>query len=169
MADAEDELEGEEEAPKGPSIMVVLIMVLVLTLVAGGIGGGLGMFLAPTMNAAKKEAEKKDQEPKPDPPKYSEGETLKTLTPIVTNLAKPSTVFVRLESSVIFSKPPEQDPTELVAKLSNDFLNFLRTLSIGRIEGPSGILHLKTDLNEIARVRSDGLIEEVIISSLVVE
>ncbi len=166
MADAEDEQ--EPEAPKGPSIVVVLLLVVGLTVVAGATGGGLGMFLAPTMNAAK-EAVKKKEEPDAKAPEYSGGQRLKTLTPIVTNLAKPSHIFIRLESTVIFSKAPETDPSELTAKLTNDFLNFLRTLTIARIEGPSGILHLKTDLNEIARIRSEGLIEEVIISSLVVE
>ena len=166
MADAEDEQ--EPEAPKGPSIVVILLLVVVLTVVAGATGGGLGMLLAPKMEAAK-EATKKKEESEEKPPEYSGGQRLQSLTPIVTNLANPSKVFIRLESSVIFSKAPETDPAELTAKLSNDFLNFLRTLTIGRIEGPSGILHLKTDLTEIARVRSEGLIEEVIISSLVVE
>lgn len=166
MADAEEE--HEQEAPKGPSIVVVLLLVVVLTAVAGATGGGLGLFLAPTMDAAK-EAAKKKEEPDENPPAYSGGQRLKALTPIVTNLAKPSQIFIRLESTVIFSKAPETDPSELTAKLSNDFLNFLRTLTIGRIEGPSGILHLKTDLTEIARIRSEGLIEEVVISSLVVE
>ncbi len=167
---AEEQGEEESEAPKGPSLVMVLILVVVLTVVAGGAGGGLGLFLAPTMSPAKEVAEKKDGEKEDEKaPEYSTGQTLQTLAPIVTNLAKPSHVFIRLESSVIFSKAPETDPTELTAKLTNDFLNFLRTLTIGRIEGPSGILHLKTDLNEIARIRSDGQIQEVIISSLVVE
>lgn len=168
MADALEE-EEEVEAPKGPSLVVVLLLVIVLTLVAGGAGGGLGLFLAPSMQAPTESAEKTDEKAEEAAPEYSSGQTLKTLAPIVTNLAKPKQVFVRLESSVIFSKTPETDPAELTAKLTNDFLNFLRTLSLDRIGGPSGILHLKTDLNEIAKIRSDGMIEEVIITSLVVE
>lgn len=165
---AEAESEQEAETPKGPSIVVVLALVVGLTAVAGGIGGGLGLFLAPTMEAAKKEKEKKE-ETEEKAPEYSGGQRLKTLQPIVTNLAHPSSVFVRLESSVIFSQAPESDPEEMAAKLTNDMLNFLRTLSLARLEGPSGIFHLKTDLTEIARIRSEGLIEEVVISSLVVE
>ncbi len=168
MADATED-EGEDSgAPKGPSLVIILAMVVGLTVVAGAAGGGLGLFLAPTMQAEKTD-EEKAEEPKETPPEYSSGQRLKALQPIVTNLAKPKKVFIRLESSVIFSKAPEGNPDEMTARLANDFLNFLRTLTIGRIEGPSGILHLKTDLTEIARIRSEGQIEEVIISSLVVE
>ena len=168
MADANEDGEEGQGAPKGPSLVIILAMVVGLTVVAGAAGGGLGLFLAPTMQAEKAEEEKADELKEP-PPEYSSGQRLKTLQPIVTNLAKPKKAFIRLESSVIFSKAPESDPDEMAAKLANDFLNFLRTLTIGRIEGPSGILHLKTDLTEIARIRSEGQIEEVIISSLVVE
>lgn len=168
-----DELEEDvEEAPKGPSLVVVLLLVVGLTVVAGAAGGGLGLFLAPNMQAAteaEKAEETETEKEEEKAPEYSSGQTLATLAPIVTNLARPRQVFIRLESSVIFSKAPETDSAELTAKLTNDFLNFLRTLSLSRIEGPSGILHLKTDLNEIAKIRSDGSIEEVIITSLVVE
>ena len=168
MADATEVEEEGDGAPQGPSLVIILAMVVGLTLVAAGAGGGLGLFLAPTMQPEQEEVEKKE-EPEDKPPEYSSGQRLKTLQPIVTNLAKPKKAFIRLESTVLFSKAPEGDADEMAAKLANDFLNYLRTLSIGRIEGPSGILHLKTDLTEIARVRSEGQIEEVIISSLVVE
>ena len=168
MADATEDEEEGASAPEGPSLVIILAMVMGLTVVAGAAGGGLGLFLAPTTQVEKVEEEKTDEATE-KPPEYSSGQRLKALQPIVTNLAKPKKVFIRLESSVIFTKAPESDPDEMTAKLANDFLNFLRTLTIGRIEGPSGILHLKTDLTEIARIRSEGQIEEVIISSLVVE
>jgi flagellar FliL protein len=42
-------------------------------------------------------------------------------------------------------------------------------LSIDQIEGPSGFQHLREDLNDRVRVRSEGKVLELIIQSLILE
>jgi flagellar FliL protein len=46
---------------------------------------------------------------------------------------------------------------------------YLRTVPLAQIEGPSGFLHLREDLNERARIRSGGKVKELVVQSLMLE
>ena len=46
---------------------------------------------------------------------------------------------------------------------------YLRTLSLSRIQGASGLQHLREDLNERVVLRSKGLVRELIVETLVVQ
>jgi flagellar FliL protein len=48
-------------------------------------------------------------------------------------------------------------------------LGFLQTLSVLQLGGPSGLQHLREDLNDRAIVRSDGRVRELVIESIVVQ
>ncbi|MCB1378751.1 MAG: flagellar basal body-associated FliL family protein [Alphaproteobacteria bacterium] len=57
----------------------------------------------------------------------------------------------------------------LVEKAATQVLAYLRTTGLRQIEGPSGLLYLRQDLNDVIAALSGGQIREVLIHSLVVE
>ena len=63
------------------------------------------------------------------------------MTPIVTNLAGSPPVWIRLEASLVFDDYPE-DADMLSARISEDIVGFLRTVSMQQIEGAIGFQHL---------------------------
>lgn len=171
MADDPGKTENQEEAadkPKaGPSLISLIIAIVVVTLLAAGGGGGLGLLLYSTVEtAAKKKAEVKDEKPQPE---YASDLTVKAMPPVITNLASPANVLIRVEASLIFDGPAPQDAEALAAQISGDTLAFLRTVSLRQIEGGSGLLHLREDLTERAKTRSEGRVREYIIQALAVE
>ena len=163
-----EESDVKAEKPKsGPSLVSMIIAMVVVTVLAVGAGGGLGIFLYSTVEtAAKQKAAAKDEKA---PPEYAGNLTVKTVPPVITNLANPSDVLLRIEASVVFEGPPPQDAEALAAQISGDTLAFLRTVSLRQIEGASGLLHLREDLTERAKIRSDGRVREFIIQALAVE
>ncbi|MCK9911084.1 flagellar basal body-associated FliL family protein, partial [Microbacteriaceae bacterium K1510] len=95
-----------------------------------------------------------------------ESAKLRPLAPIVTNLADSKTVWIRLEASLVFQEIPE-DADGLSARITEDIVGYLRTVSVKQIEGAAGFQYLSEDLNERARARSDGLVQEIIIQGLI--
>ena len=88
------------------------------------------------------------------------------LAPIVTNLAAPTEVWVRLEACLVLDEAQSQ---ELSEQIHQDLLAYLRTLKMHQVEGASGYLHLKADLRERAAIRSDGHVKDVLIRTLLFE
>lgn len=148
-----------------------LLPILVLTLLGGGGGTGLGMLVASNVEQTVTEREKaKPPEPDAPPLRYAAGETtVQPLEPIVTNLAAPSSTFVRVEAAMVFKTGTLSNPTVAAAEIRDDILSYLRTLSLSQIEGPSGLLHLRADLDERAKIRTEGHVDELIIQTLVVQ
>lgn len=96
------------------------------------------------------------------------GKGLRELVPIITNLANPDTVWVRLQAAIVFDRI-SSEPDAYAAEIGADILAYLRTLSIDEIRGASGLQHLREDLNERAAIRSGGHVRELIIQTLVVQ
>jgi flagellar FliL protein len=139
---------------------------LVLSLVASGVGGFLGLQLVSQI----KESAAKETKPDPPPPsKYEGGTGLVNLPPIVTNLSQPSDAWVRLQAAIVFDTKAVPMPDVLAAQISEDFLGFLKTLTVAQIGGASGLQHLREDLSERATIRSEGRVRELIIQTLVVQ
>ena len=57
----------------------------------------------------------------------------------------------------------------LAVKSSDALLTMLRTVNLAQIEGPSGFLHFKEDINDLLRVNSENKVAQVLINSMVVE
>jgi Flagellar basal body-associated protein len=91
---------------------------------------------------------------------------VKELPAIVTNLAKPSNTHIRLQVAILFSKKNVENVSLLGARISDDIMAFLKTLSLSQLQGASGLQNLREDLNERAAVRSQGSVHEVIIETL---
>ncbi|MDQ0348948.1 flagellar basal body-associated FliL family protein [Ancylobacter vacuolatus] len=159
---------GKGDDKKGGGLILPLA---ILTLLAAGTGGGLGIQLASSVEKAVSEkAKEKPPEPDAPPLRYSSPDTvMEPLKPIVANLAAPSKTFIRIEASIIFKNGALADPKIAAAQIRDDIMGFLRTLSLSQLEGPSGLLHLREDLDERARLRTEGHIDELIIETLVVQ
>jgi flagellar protein FliL len=98
------------------------------------------------------------------------GETeVKELPVILTNLADAAHTEVRLQASIVYRKKAVENPSVLMGQISDDLVAFLKTLSVEQIQGASGLQNLRDDLNERAAVRSQGIVREIIIETLVVQ
>ncbi len=147
------------------------ITILGVLLLSGmGIAAGLGFgFVIPGL---MKESPVK---PKPAEPAAQHGPTLpptailKTLAPLTTNLARPTSTWIRIESSIVIEKDMGPDADIIAARLSEDLIGYLRTVTVDQLEGPSGFQHLREDLNDRVRVRTEGKASELIIQSLIIE
>ncbi len=65
--------------------------------------------------------------------------------------------------------PTCRDPNALLGEITEDIIAYLRTVPMSDLEGPSGFLHLREDLNDRVRIRSGGKVREVVIQTLVLE
>lgn len=88
------------------------------------------------------------------------------LEPIIANLASPNDTWVRLELSVMFGSTPEP---ETVNAIHQDILAYIKTVKLHQVDGPSGYVHLKTDLRDLAIIRSRGEARDVLIRALLFE
>ncbi len=146
------------------SRMTSLLSFAAATLIAAGAGGAFGLQIA---SMAGKMA---DMPPAHDAAHVMpKGAQLQHLPPIITNLAAPDRVWLRLEASVLLAPDLAKEGEALAAQLAADLVTFLRTVSLPQIQGGSGFQHLREDLNDRVRIRSNGKIRELFIQTLVVE
>lgn len=168
MATAVATVEEGSARPKGPSIIVQAGILVVLSVVSAGIGWVAGGALDPGPASEKADHapagghDKKDdagEEPIAQP-------NLVMLPGITTNIAAPTDIWLRLEVGLVFDGPPDAAVADAIHQ---DMLAFLRTVKLHQVEGASGFQHLKDDLEERARIRSDGKARKVLIRTLLFE
>ena len=163
--------EGEDEAApaptKKPSMLSLVAELAILTCFAVGAGGLFGMQMLSGSDNAGTRPEAISQHGQKS--RYSETANLKPLPPIVTNLASPKGTWIRIEASVVVGADAAAGANALVAAIAEDIVAYLRTVSLAQIEGPSGFLHLREDLNDRARIRTGGKIRELVVQALVLE
>lgn len=160
----------EGEAPKKKSALVMTIAaVAIVTVIAGAGGWFLGGFLAPVVNQPKKPppAAAEGKKAEDGLPKLTADETNAVqLEPILTNLAYPSTSWVRLEVALLFKDKP--DP-KLAETIHQDIMLYMRTVTLQQIEGPRGFQYLKEDLEERANLISEGKLSKILFRTFVIE
>jgi len=160
--------ESNKDAGKsGGSPIATIAAVVVLTLLSGGAGAGIGLQLFGLVEQAAQHRAAA-QKPTIDPA-YTAGMKLKALPPIITSLAEPKNTWVRIEAAVVFQEEVPEDAEVLVAHIAEDAIAYVRTVTLRQLEGSTGLLHLRDDLNERASVRSEGRVRELIIQTLAVE
>ncbi len=152
----------------GTSVMSLVIAMVVLTGLSMGTGGLFGLQVLSRI--AKHPPAAKAESPAGDARhgRFSDKVSLYPLSPIVTNLASPERAWIRIEASLVIDGEGV-DTKALAASVTEDTLAYLRTLSLPLIEGASGFLHLREELNDRVRVRSAGKAREMIMHSLIVE
>ncbi|MFN3688213.1 flagellar basal body-associated FliL family protein [Salinarimonas sp.] len=124
-----------------------------------GLGFTLGEIKLPEPPAAERSIESR----------YGENVSLVRLPSIVTNLAAPADTWVRLDASLVFEGTERAQAETMASAVSGDLLGYLRTLTLAQIEGAAGLAHLREDVEERARSRTDGRVREVVIETLVVQ
>jgi flagellar FliL protein len=148
----------------GMSLAQNAIAFLIAGLIAGGVGAFQGMQVKP-VELAKASAKPEEEK------KYAPIVEMGTLDvpAVVTNLATPPDVWVRIEGSVLFEGKTLPHGEALAGQISSDILAFMRTQTLQQIQGVAGLQHLRQDLNERVATRTDGKVREFIIKSLVVQ
>jgi flagellar protein FliL len=153
----------------GPSLMSLIMAMAVLTGLSIGAGGMFGLQILAKIGRQPPPAAKSDAKAGETPKgRFSEKAMLHPLSPIVTNLASPEKTWIRIEASIVL----EGDGAEakaLATAITEDTVAYLRTLSLPLLEGASGLLHLREDLNDRARIRSSGKVRDLVIHTLIVE
>ena len=185
--DAEVDAPPQEAAPKKTSLIVHIVVFLLITCLAAGAGFGVSMFLDPGDGAKKAQFAAGPGSQDGDSGSGGEGESsdaeaadkesedgeegvkqayAKPLAPILTNLAAPEDVWVRMELAVV-SKPNLTDA--LLEQIHQDLFAYMRTVKLHHVEGPSGYNNLRAELSERAMVRSGGAVQAVLVRTLVFE
>jgi len=157
-----------QDSASAKSVFPWIAAMLLLTLFAAGAGTLLGFRLI-TLIKEQDHAKVEANGPPAEIPKYAQGLSVYSLPPVVTNLASPATMWIRIEMAILYDKDKVQKPEVLSAKISEDILGFLKTLTLDDISGPSGFQHLQEDLNERAAIRSESKVNELLIQSLVIQ
>jgi flagellar protein FliL len=161
MTPAED-----ADASRKPSMILTLGLLAVLSAVAAGGGWVLGERLAPPPPAAVVLPERQGAGDVPEGAAEGVAQQMIDLDPITTNLSYPAENWIRLEISLLFS---EQADRELAQTIHQDVLAYLRTVSLQQIEGPRGFQHLREDLLERAKLRSEGKVADLLFRTFVIE
>lgn len=159
----------DDKAGKGPGLVIQLAVLLVLTVAAAGagwfFGGMLGAIPEPEQAAPQGTATEHSKADVNN--SYAEANLrIFPLETITTNLSDPTDIWVRLELALVFGERPDAELAEIVHQ---DILAYLRTVKARQIEGPSGFQHLRSDLDERARIRSDGKVRQVLIRTMLFE
>jgi flagellar FliL protein len=146
-----------------------LITLGLLTLLSAVVGGGFGLLMVSGIEKRIEEKYKALPEKSEVKSPYAGDIGIKKLAPVVTNLAGSNEDWVRIEASIVYKLSDEQNPDVMAGETRQDILAYLRTVSLAQIQGPSGLLHLREDLNERVKLRSKGVIQELVVETLIVQ
>ena len=166
----------EETKKKKGSSMELIIGLLILTIIGGG-GGAVFAHLSKSKAdkpakevAAKTEKKKSKDDKKAESKKPAAVEpVIVALPPIVANLEAPETRWVRFEASLLVVPGEKPVTQELKHRVAQDLMGRIRQFKLSEIEGAEGLLNLRADLTELARIRTKGKARDLIINGLIVE
>jgi flagellar FliL protein len=165
MDDELDPLKGPA-APARETLNSWLVVTAALTPLAALVGAFVGWYLVGTAQRSSRPAA---SAPVVAEPAYPPGALVVELAPVITNLANPPETRVRLQGAIVLDAGDGQKPDLVAAQIAEDILGYLRTASLASLHGPSGLRHLRDDLGERARTRSNGKVRELVIRTLVVQ
>lgn len=140
-----------------------------LTALSALIGGGFGIVMTSNIEKRIEAKYKAASEKVVVVSPYAGDIAIRKMLPIVTNLSGTGSDWVRLESSMVYKTGLDMNPDVVAAEIRQDMLAYLRTLSLAQIQGPSGLLQVREDLNERAQLRSKGAVQEIVVETLVVQ
>lgn len=181
MADDEASIDSflSDEPKKKESIMPFIAAIGVVSLVAVGAGWFVSGLLAPTntAQAPTETAKANDKAAKGDKPESDEeGESAVTtpaqvmrLEPVLVSLSDNTNTYLRMELALVFGEEGGDQSEEAKLRIGSEIAAFARTLTLRKISGPSGYLHLRDDLLDRARLATSGAVKELLILSLVSE
>lgn len=150
----------------GPSKSRLFVEMAAVTAIAVGAALLVNNLTAPSVAAPADPVERSQAKP---PPQEKAAVIVLDLPAIVTNLGDPPDVWIRLEASIVIDGKELPHAELLAGEIASDFLDYLRTLSLRRLEGQVGLQDLKQELTERAHARSGGKVSEILIRTLVVQ
>ncbi|NTZ90218.1 flagellar basal body-associated FliL family protein [Agrobacterium tumefaciens] len=166
------ENEQTESKKKSSPVVMTIVGVVILTLLGAGGGWLVGGMIAPKLAGAEAAAHapaasaEKGKGAEGIEKISAEANGIVQLDPITTNLAYPSTNWVRLEVALMFKGPVE---VGLAEDIHQDIMAYVRTVSLQQLEGPRGFQYLKDDLQERVDLRSKGRVSKVMFRTFVIE
>lgn len=140
-----------------------------LTVLSALIGGGFGLSIVSSIEERVEKKYKTLPETAANESPYTGNIAIRKIAPVITNLVNSENDWIRLEASIIYKPTYDLNADVLSAEVRQDLLSYLRTISLAQIQGPSGLLHVREDLNERAKLRSKGVIQELVLETLVVQ
>ncbi len=147
----------ETASPRGAIIGIIMGTVAA---VAGGLAFGFLASKNVSLVAQPSVAQAKAQAIRPS--------EVRPIAPIVTNLREPSNLYVRLEAVVVL-EPDTPDPAALAAKIGDDLMSYLRTVSASQLEGPTGFQYVRGDLKRRSVQLGGGKVRELLLQSFVIQ
>lgn len=172
----------------------MVVVVLLLSLMGAGVGFAVGIFIQPTKEdatgssavvseggngtATEVAKDKTAEKPGNDGPSEAEVQAeavsevnlkIVPIPPVVTTLAAPNGKWIRFEGSILVDPTGEHSPELLAEQSGEHVLAFLRTLKLEQLQGPSGFLALKNDLNDTVMTLSNGQVRGLLMHGLIVE
>ncbi len=145
-----------------------VIGIVIGTLAAVGGGFAFGAFalksLAPQPQQQQNQHAKPEASPK-TPPKVAE---VKTLPTIVVNLRDPANAVVRVDAVVVI-EPDTPEAAAIAAKVGDDLVAYVKTVSASELEGPTGFQYFREDLRKRAVQVGGGKVKELYLQSFVVQ
>lgn len=167
-----DNSEQDAGGSKKGGMMPTIIAAVVVTLIAAGAGAGLGSVLGSSAPPPAKPAEPDPHAAadakapeKSDIAKAEEEPTplqLVELKPVLTNIYSPTDSWLRIEASLVVKQDGTVNAEVLAAEIEADTLAFLRSVQLAQVEGSRGLLHLRDDLRERAKLRSPAVVDYLI-------
>ncbi|MCA3554241.1 flagellar basal body-associated FliL family protein [Aestuariivirga sp.] len=179
--------------------MTTAIVVLLLSLMGAGTGFAVGVLLQPGKDSGKETAKPSGATPAAETEKQADAEgtaegepeaaaeaegagdagaeeetedadvKIIPIPPVLTTLADPPGTWIRLEASILVKPGGQKTPELLAEQAGEQVLAYLRTVRLSQLEGPSGLLALRDDLNETVRSLSQGDVRAILIHGLLVE
>lgn len=95
--------------------------------------------------------------------------TIVPISPIIANIANPSTTWIRMEATLAVSKAATAKPADIAQMVSPRILAYLKTLKIADLQSASGMQFVSADIDEIARTASTGQVRSVLLTGFVIE
>jgi flagellar FliL protein len=152
---------------QGRGILQWMVALLVVTGLSAGAGTLASFQILSTVERLADS--KKSVVERPVVSTFNTQDRLRKIAPVTTNLAAPPNAWIRMEASIVTDKLNDEEAYALTAKVGEDIVAYLRTLTPTQIEGARGLQYLREDLNERAVARSSGKVRELIIETLVVQ
>lgn len=162
---------------KGGGVVSIVLAMVIITGLGVGAGGLFGIQAAQKIGPNAKPAppppahdahaaDHKDDKDKNKDKEKKKGPQLVALPNMVTNLASPEKVWIRIEASAMIES---ENPEKLAAQLAEDIVAYLRTMTLEQVQGASGYNYMKEDLDERARLRGQGKVRDLVLQSFIVE
>ncbi|TYC58639.1 flagellar basal body-associated FliL family protein [Rhodobacterales bacterium] len=156
---------GGGQTSRGSGFLTALV---VLTLIGAGAGAALAAYVY-DYTEGEVHGRLREQKSYSDTLSFTPSTRVQKLDPLVTNLASPKDAWIRIQASILLDQEANLESNIVRKKIEDDFLAYMRTLTLSHLEGGIGLQHLREDLTERAKTRTKGQVQEIMLESVVIQ